>query len=682
MSQSETKKKTDPPFKSASKTRTAQADLNVLKLTDTQKKLLEHKNITTYSELIHTYPLRYTHILPAGQWQEGDEVLFEGTILQVKSSSRISKGRIVTRLSVWFDHKELDVSIYSYGYFPSVSQEESITICGIYHAPNSIGALWTSKQSLPSGFALYPNYSMPPKMRRDTMIRIIDKALKYVDRLPDRVPASLRSKYRLLDQSTALRYVHQPQSEQQLYQAVRSLKYEEFLSFHCARLMQSERVEKTPKVFDTGLIEAKIQELPYPLTPDQRKAIDQVLSDMRDSMAMYRLLQGDVGCGKTTVAALAAYACALSGQQCALLAPTEILARQHVKSLTSLGIESTLYCSSLKAAEKRRILSDLKEGKIQIIVGTHSLFQEGVEYSNLGLVIADEQQRFGVLQRRALIEKGHQCDVLLMSATPIPRTAAHFLYGDIDLSVIRTMPPGRMPVRTKYFRSSSMKPVLGRILEGIEKEGRQVYVVCPAIEENLDEDTIAAKKIYDGMVSVFKSRIQVGLLHGKMKTEEKEAIMQEFKEGKIQILVSTTVIEVGIDVANATMMVIYDAHRFGLSTLHQLRGRCARGSKQGECYLLSSSKTAESVSRLKKMEELDNGFDLSAYDLHMRGPGDLLGTRQSGLPAFILGDASKDLSMMDCCANDAKDILAHPENEENRAMMAYLHQAMNRAIID
>lgn len=657
-------------------------ELDVLKLTPTQKQILAHKRIHTFSELIHTYPLRYTHILPSDQWQDGDEVLFEGIVQSVKSNQRVSRGRVVTRLKVWFDHKEFDVSIFSYGYFPAISQEDQLTICGIFHEPNTIGSLWTSRQPLPEGYALYPNYSMPAKVRRDTMIRIMDKAMDYVDTIPDRVPQRLREKYRLLKQNDALRYVHKPQSEHQLYQAVRSLKYEEFLCFHCARLMQSERIEKEAKVFDTEMIERKIRSLPYPLTPDQRKSIDQILADMRESIAMYRLLQGDVGCGKTIVAAMAAYACALANQQCALLAPTEILARQHVKSFEGLGIPATLYCSSLKANEKRKILRDLRSGKIQIVVGTHSLFQEAVEYDNLGLVIADEQQRFGVLQRRSLIEKGHQPDVLLMSATPIPRTAAHFIYGDIDLSVIHTMPPGRMPVLTKYFESSSMKPVLARIIEGIEKEGRQVYVVCPAIEENLEEEVTAAKKIYEGMVSVFKDRISVGLLHGKMTTEQKEDIMQEFKAGNIQILVSTTVIEVGIDVANATMMVIYDAHRFGLSTLHQLRGRCARGKKQGECYLLSSSKTPESKLRLKKMEELDNGFDLSAYDLELRGPGDILGTRQSGLPAFILGDASKDLKMMDCCAYDAREILANPQDEQNRNMMAYLSLVRDKVTID
>lgn len=656
--------------------------LESLKLTPTQQKLLSSKNICDLESLLHTYPLRYTPIKPYTQWEEGDEVIFEGVVTRTGSSQRISQGRIVTRFKIFAQEEEFDVSIFSYGYFPKVFHEERLTVCGIFHKPRTIMAYWTSKQTLDKDKGLYPNYSLPPKTRRDTMIRIEQKALAQASQIPDRVPQSLREKYRLLPLYESLKAVHQPKNDKELYQGIRALKYEEFLCFHCARLMQSIRLEKTPKQFDQKRIDDKISSLAYALTPDQESTLKEILEDLRSDQAMYRLLQGDVGCGKTVVAALALYANALAGMQGALLAPTEILARQHIKSLAALGIEARLYCASLKAAEKKEVLAGLKEGTIDIVVGTHSLFQEGVEYNRLGLVVADEQQRFGVLQRRALIEKGHQVDVLLMSATPIPRTAAHFLYGDIDLSPIRTMPPGRKPVKTKYVRASSMKPVLPRILEGIQNEGRQVYVVCPAIEPNAEEPIPAAKQIYQGMVSVLGSQFSIDLLHGKMKTEQKEEIMDRFKKGETQILVCTTVIEVGIDVGNATMMVIYDAHRFGLSALHQLRGRCARGKIQGECYLLSPSKSAESRMRLEKMEELDNGFDLAAFDLELRGPGDLLGTRQSGLPAFILGDAMKDLKMMDCCAQDARWIIDHPQNPENRAMMKYLSRSQERAIVD
>lgn len=655
---------------------------NGIKLTSNQKKFLEERHIQSLDGLLHTYPLRYIPIRPLSEWETGQEVLFQGLVHSVPSSQRISRGRIATKLVVMAYEEALEVTLFTYGYFPKIEPGRFLTVCGYYQGHRSITASWTSLMELDSSKALYPIYSMPVKMRRDTMMRLEDKALKKVDTLQDRVPAYLRERYRLYSLPQALQAVHQPKDELDLYQGVRALKYEEFLSFHCARLAQSFHVEKEGRIFDQALVEDFITKLPYPLTTDQRQSLDDILNDLRQDKAMYRLLQGDVGSGKTAVAACAMYAASLSKGQCALLAPTEILARQHLKSLESFGVQATLLCGSLKVAQKRQVLKGLKEGSIQVVVGTHALFQPDVEFDNLALVIADEQHRFGVLQRRALIEKGYHCDVLLMSATPIPRTAAHFMYGDIDLSAIRTLPPGRKPVKTKYFQSNSMKPVLTRILEAIEQEGRQVYVVCPAIEENPEEGIAAARSIYEGMEQVLGDRFHIDLLHGKMKNAQKEEVMARFHQGQTQILVATTVIEVGIDVANATIMVIYDAHRFGLSALHQLRGRCARGPVQGECYLLSPAKNKEAIHRLQKMEELDNGFDLAAYDLKMRGPGDLLGTRQSGLPAFILGDATKDLAMMDCCAKDAQEILDHPENPAHQAMLAALRTGLANPSID
>lgn len=653
-----------------------------ISFTATQKKFLNQRHIASLEALLHTYPLRYIQILPFEEWHSGQEVLFEGLVCSVSSSQRISKGRIATKAIVMVNDTPLEVTLFTYGYFPKLEIGRSLTVCGYYQGAKAVRAAWTSLIPLDSQMQLYPIYSLPLKTRRDTMLRLEKKALQKVESLPDRVPNYLRERYRLYPLSKALQAVHRPQNEKDLYQGIRALKYEEFLSFHCARLCQSIHVPKKGRIFDQALVEAFIEQLPYPLTADQRQSLDEILTDLRQDQAMYRLLQGDVGCGKTAVAACALYAASLDHGQCALLAPTEILARQHVNSLKQFGVQAALLCSSLKAKEKKEVLQGLQDGSIQVVVGTHALFQPEVQFDHLTLVIADEQHRFGVLQRRALIEKGYHCDVLLMSATPIPRTAAHFLYGDIDLSAIHTLPPGRKPVKTQYIQSNSMKPVLGRILEAIEQEGRQVYVVCPAIEDNPEEGLAAAQSIYDGMQQVLGGRFQIDLLHGKMKNTQKEEIMARFSQGQTHILVATTVIEVGIDVANATVMVIYDAHRFGLSALHQLRGRCARGSVQGECYLLSPSKNKEAIQRLQKLEELDNGFDLATYDLKMRGPGDLLGTRQSGLPAFILGDATKDLAMMECCAKDAKEILDHPENPAHHAMLAALRQGLANPSID
>ncbi|WP_289756845.1 helicase-related protein, partial [Faecalibaculum rodentium] len=364
-------------------------------------------------------------------------------------------------------------------------------------------------------------------------------------------------------------------------------------------------------------------------------------------------------------------ACELSGAQSAMMAPTEILARQHLKTLQSAGIEAKLLVSSLSRKEKQEVLEGLKTGTVSVVVGTHSLFQDPVEFADLGLVVADEQQRFGVSQRRQLLEKGKGADFLMMSATPIPRTYAHFLYGDIALSAVKTMPAGRKPVETRYVRGQSMKPVLKDVLQGL-KEGRQCYVVAPAIDENLELDIKGVTSLYEGMVKVLGKDWTIGLLHGRMSAAEKEEVMTRFKAGDIHILVSTTVIEVGIDVAKATMMVIYDAHRFGLSTIHQLRGRCARGPVQGTCWLLSATKDMAAVERLQKLQELRDGFAISEYDLQLRGPGDLLGTRQSGLPAFVLGDFEKDPAIMEAAVQDAAAVLAR---RDWPPLMEYVRQA-------
>lgn len=649
--------------------------LELLRLSPTQKSFLERKKIGSLEELLQTYPIRYIPILPIEQWQEGEEVLFCGEILRSENPHMTGMKKGVVRFFVSAWGQQIDVSVFFQGYYPQFPPGKTITVCGTWTREHKVRATWTSFQSLEEGLQLYPVYSLPVKTRRDTMIRLMKKALPYADQIDDRIPQRLREKYRLPSLKRALAMVHRPKDEAELAQGVRALKYEEFLCFHAARLAQAERPKKTGRIFDHSLIQEKIDALPFVLSKDQSTVLNEILSDLGRDRVMYRLVQGDVGCGKTVVAALSLYACALSGKQAALLAPTELLARQHLSTLQSMGIEAGLYCGALKVREKKKILKDLKDGKISVVVGTHALFQEGVEFESLGLVIADEQHRFGVRQRRALIEKGVEADVLLLSATPIPRTAAHFLYGDIDLSTIKTKPPGRKPVLTRAFYSSSMKPVLGRILEGIEKEGRQVYVVTPAVEDCGEMDLHSAELIYEGMSSVLKDRCTIGLLHGKMKAEQKEGVMAAFAAGEIQILVSTTVIEVGIDVSNATMMVIYDAHRFGLSTLHQLRGRCARGTLQGECYLLSSSKTPQARERLSALERIDDGFELARLDLQLRGPGDLLGTRQSGLPAFILGDASTDLKMMEICARDAQEILDHPEDMQNHNMLRAIEKA-------
>ncbi|WP_067559510.1 ATP-dependent DNA helicase RecG [Faecalibaculum rodentium] len=647
-------------------------ELTELKLTARRFGLLQKMGITTLEQLLKTYPFRYEshEQLPFDQWQKGDTVGFAGLIASRPAVIRLGKNRTMTRFTVISWNQELQVTVFNRPWLNAFPFGETIHIRGTYNGEGKVTAMQAQKKPLEEG--LVPVYSMTKGMKPADMPAILDKALEHLDQLPDLVPPDLRRRYRLLDKDTSYRWIHRPPDEKRLHLAIRTLKYEEFLCFQCA--VQSESAlgqRKTPRMFDQALAEAFLDQFPYDLTADQRQAIEDVWSDQRRDTTMYRLVQGDVGSGKTVVAMAAIRACELSGAQSALMAPTEILARQHLKTLQSAGIEAKLLVSSLSRKEKQEVLEGLKTGTVSVVVGTHSLFQDPVEFADLGLVVADEQQRFGVSQRRQLLEKGKGADFLMMSATPIPRTYAHFLYGDIALSAVKTMPAGRKPVETRYVRGQSMKPVLKDVLQGL-KEGRQCYVVAPAIDENLELDIKGVTSLYEGMVKVLGKDWTIGLLHGRMSAAEKEEVMTRFKAGDIHILVSTTVIEVGIDVAKATMMVIYDAHRFGLSTIHQLRGRCARGPVQGTCWLLSATKDMAAVERLQKLQELRDGFAISEYDLQLRGPGDLLGTRQSGLPAFVLGDFEKDPAIMEAAVQDAAAMLAR---RDWPPLMEYVRQA-------
>lgn len=647
-------------------------ELTELKLTARRFGLLQKMGITTLEQLLKTYPFRYEshEQLPFDQWQKGDTVGFAGLIASRPAVIRLGKNRTMTRFTVISWNQELQVTVFNRPWLNAFPFGETIHIRGTYNGEGKVTAMQAQKKPLEEG--LVPVYSMTKGMKPADMPAILDKALEHLDQLPDLVPPDLRRRYRLLDKDTSYRWIHRPSDEKRLHLAIRTLKYEEFLCFQCA--VQSESAlgqRKTPRMFDQALAEAFLDQFPYDLTADQRQAIEDVWSDQRRDTTMYRLVQGDVGSGKTVVAMAAIRACELSGAQSAMMAPTEILARQHLKTLQSAGIEAKLLVSSLSRKEKQEVLEGLKTGRVSVVVGTHSLFQDPVEFADLGLVVADEQQRFGVSQRRQLLEKGKGADFLMMSATPIPRTYAHFLYGDIALSAVKTMPAGRKPVETRYVRGQSMKPVLKDVLQGL-KEGRQCYVVAPAIDENLELDIKGVTSLYEGMVKVLGKDWTIGLLHGRMSAAEKEEVMTRFKAGDIHILVSTTVIEVGIDVAKATMMVIYDAHRFGLSTIHQLRGRCARGPVQGTCWLLSATKDMAAVERLQKLQELRDGFAISEYDLQLRGPGDLLGTRQSGLPAFVLGDFEKDPAIMEAAVQDAAAMLAR---RDWPPLMEYVRQA-------
>lgn len=654
-------------------------ELKQLKLTKRRSEFLQKMNVKGIDDVLRIYPFRYETIeaLPFSSWKEKDSVSFEGLICSKAVVIRLGKNRSMTRFQVISWNEELTITLFNRPWTTQFGYGKKITCFGIYQGNHKVTVSSYNFKPLSTQTGIRPVYSLVEGMKQSDMQAIMESALAFVDQIPSLVPRRLVEKYRLLDHASVLKQIHQPRHKKDLEEAIRTLKYEEFLCFQCvmqALHKEEVQIQKKVKVFDRKQVEGFIQSFPYVCTPDQRLAIEDVLTDLGSEKIMFRMVQGDVGCGKTMVASVALYAAFLSGQQSCFLAPTEILARQHYENLKKQGLPVVLYVASIGTKEKKEIQEGLKTGEILLVVGTHALFQEAVEFYDLGFVIVDEQQRFGVRQRRSLLEKGKAVDLLMMSATPIPRTAAHFLFGDLDVSNIKTMPPGRKPVITRYVSGNSMAPILKEVLDHV-KEGAQGYVVCPAIEGNEETSLRSVLSIYEGMKKTLRS-LSIGLLHGKMSAQEKEETMERFANKDIDILVSTTVIEVGVDVSNATWMVIYDAHRFGLSTLHQLRGRVARGPRQGYCYLLSPSRDESAIERLKVLERYTDGFSITEYDLKMRGPGDVLGFRQSGVPGFLFADLQKDQGMMECCVQDAKEIL---DQQKDTAMLEYVSRALENA---
>ncbi len=647
--------------------------------------------IHSVEDLLTHYPFRYDTIekQPFDTWQIGGKISTEGTIVNRAHVVRLGGKRSMTKFKIVNDDGEFDISLFNRPWVSQFKINETITVIGRYEGKNRITALQYNFKPLADQLGMIPVYTIKEGITQKDIRNYIDKAWRAIgSSITDFIPNEYCKQYRLISRKEALYLIHHPNDYESVKQALRHLKYEEFFRFQLTmqamKTKESLVVEGHAKQFAMEDVWELKKSLQFSLTNDQTKAIEDILNDLSGDKVMYRMLQGDVGCGKTLVAAFGMYACILAHKQAALMAPTEILAKQHAQSLTSLfadfDVNVDVLYSSLKTNEKADVLERLAHNEIDILVGTHALFQEDVNFFDLGMVVADEQHRFGVDQRRRLIEKGNKVDFLLMSATPIPRTLALSLYGDMDVSTIQELPKGRMPITTKLVASSSMAPVLSDILRLID-EGNQCYVVCPAIEKNDETNMKNVTEIYEGMRQSLGKRYTIALLHGKMSALEKDNVMADFKNGTIQILVSTTVIEVGVDVANANIMVIYDAHRFGMSQIHQLRGRVGRGTQKGWCYLLSSTKDEESIKRLKILEATADGFAISKADLSLRGPGDILGTRQSGVPGFILGDIIQDANILEVARADAAKVLQQIDHYPD--LKAYLdEQVPNGAYLD
>ena len=628
--------------------------------------LLNKIGINTIEDLVTHYPFRYD-ILERNDLRkavDGEKIIIDGKIESVPILMRFNKGgltklnfRLVTQTGV------VGVSIFNRAFLKSqLTVGTGVTVIGKFDKQkNIITASDIRMELLSNSLKIEPVYHCTSGLTNKNMSSYINMAiLMYGREMMDYIPEEYIKKYNFLNKRTSLNVIHNPSTVEKLKEVTIRLKYEELFQFmfkiNYLKQMNKKKNTGLERTIDRKKLEEFLKKIPFALTSDQKKAIEEIVHDLEEPNRMNRLLQGDVGSGKTVVAFTGMYANYLSGYQSALMAPTEILAVQHYNNLTQFlkdtDVKIALLTGSTPKKEKNEIYKNLKEGKIHMIIGTHALIQEEVEYQNLGLVITDEQHRFGVHQRANLQNKGIKPDVLYMSATPIPRTYALTIFGDMDVSTIKERPKGRQKIDTYVKKNSEIKDVLEMMYEELKKS-HQVYVIAPLIEENENSDLTTVNELREQMKLAFKDLYKIDIVHGKMANAAKDIIMEQFKKNEVQILISTTVVEVGVDVPNATTMVIFDADRFGLSTLHQLRGRVGRGTSKSQCILISDS----DAERLKIMEREDDGFIISEEDFKLRGHGDLFGTKQSGDMSFKIASVKNDYKILLQAKKDSKEYL-------------------------
>ena len=635
--------------------------------------LLKKLNINTVDDLVTHYPYRYEFIKRSNLKEkcEDDKVIIDGKVEMIPILVRLKGNLNKMNFRLATSTKEIvGVSIFNRAYLKNqLLVGTNITVFGKYEKnKNVILASEIRMGLLPKGEKIEAVYHGTVGLNSKAISGFINTALmEYGNELEDYIPKNLLEKYNFLNKKTALNIIHNPSTKEKLKEASIRLKYEELFVYmakiNYLKLKNKNIKDGIEKDFDKEKLDKVIKSLPYELTADQKLVLNEILEDLTSKRRMTRLLQGDVGSGKTIISIIAMVANYLSGYQSALMVPTEILATQHYETmkeiLKDLNVNIALLTGSLPKNKKDLIHEELKLGKIDMVVGTHALIQEEVVYKNLGLVITDEQHRFGVLQRTSLQNKGIMPDVLYMSATPIPRTYALTLYGDMDISTIRTLPKGRKPIKTYLKSYSEIKDVLKMMYEELLKN-HQIYVIAPLIEESETLDLTTVNELKDKMNLAFGEKYNVGIIHGKLKQTEKDKIMEDFVNNKIQILISTTVIEVGVNVLNTTMMVIFDANRFGLSTLHQLRGRVGRSALESSCILISDYDSE----RLNVMTTTNDGFEISEEDFKIRGHGDLFGTKQSGDMTFKIADIKEDYKILLQAKKDSMEFLLNNKEEE------------------
>ena len=628
-------------------------------------KYLNELGINNVDDLINYYPYRYEVIENSdiNNLNDKDKVVIGGII--ENSPNIVHFNRKLNKMSFHLNTGNFiaNITIFNRAFLKDkLNIGNQITVIGKYDKKHNSITASDIKFGLIEETLIEPIYHSSFKISSLKISKIIKSVLNHINQ-KDYIPDSIIKKYNFIDKNKAIQIIHNPQNKEELNKALKRLKYEELFVYmlkinHLKKSKNQENGLSRNVSFDQ--IQKVIENLPFELTVDQQKSVKDIYDDLISKNRMNRLLQGDVGSGKTIVSFLALYINYLSGYQGALMAPTEILASQHFINFKKLfpDINVILLTGKLKAKEKKEVKSQIENGEANIIIGTHALISEDVKYNNLGLVITDEQHRFGVTQRGNLKNKGITPDILYMSATPIPRTYALTLYGDMDISSIRTMPNGRKPVKTYVKTNKEIKDVLYMMLDQI-KAHHQIYVIAPLIEESDKIDLEDVYKLEEKMKKAFGKICNVGIMHGKMNNKEKEEIMDEFKQNKIQILISTTVIEVGVDVANATMIVIFDSYRFGLSALHQLRGRVGRNDLDSYCILISDKETK----RLGVLTKTNDGFKVSEEDFKLRGGGDIFGVRQSGDMNFKLADIKNDYDMILKAKEDSETFIKSKESQ-------------------
>lgn len=629
----------------------------------------EKLGILTLSDLLCHYPRRYLDFSKPYSIAEAPadtECVVKAEVFAKPGGRILPGGRRMERITAGDDVSSLEITWFNNPYAAQkleLGQEyyfQGIVTGGMLRRQMVNPQVRTDAQVKSSPFeAVYPQTE---GLTSSAIAKCVRQLLPHAELLPDPLPSEMLKKYRLLSKADAVRAIHCPATEEEAFAARRRLIYEELLVLQLGiGRMKNHGAASTGAPMKKADASPFWESLSFSPTGAQRRAVEEILTDMSGETSMNRLLQGDVGSGKTLVAAAAIWACIRAGYQAALLAPTEILASQHAENLNRLlspfGMRVALLTGGMKAAARRTTLAAIRDDEADLIVGTHAILSEGVEFARLGLAVVDEQHRFGVRQRGLLAEKAANPHLLVMSATPIPRTLGLLMYGDLDISILDELPPGRKPVKTRCITGKKRADLYGFLDREIDS-GRQVYIVCPAIEDAGGSGLNAVKSYYEDIAKAYLPDRRVGLMHGKLKPKEKAEVMDDFKSGRLDALVSTTVIEVGVDVPNATVMVIENAERYGLSALHQLRGRVGRGAAESWCFLVSDNASESVQKRLKFLCSTSDGFAVAQYDLETRGPGDFFGSRQHGLPTLQIADLMNDTRTLHAAQSEAVALLA------------------------